>query len=111
MNTTWATTRQQDTDRRLRRWSGWGLGLLLPMVVLSIVLVLAGERGSRCLTYGEECSPVPDVLLYGCFWTTVATGLAATAWPRARWTGARLATVVVQWTAQVVLAFLILSYA
>lgn len=81
------------------------------MVVLSSVLALAGERGSRCLTYGDQCSQVPGVLLYGCFWTAVAAGLAALLWPRARWTGARLGTVVVQWTAQVVLAFLILSYA
>ncbi|MEU6813038.1 hypothetical protein ABZ920_29470 [Streptomyces sp. NPDC046831] len=41
----------------------------------------------------------------------VAAGLAVPLWPRARWAGARLATVVVQWTAQVMLAFLILSYA
>ncbi|MHB9859002.1 hypothetical protein [Streptomyces sp. YIM S03343] len=111
MNTTSATTHQQDTDRGLRKWSGWGLGLLLPMVVLSCVPVLASGRGSRCITYGDECSAVPGAFLYGCFWTAVVAGLTALLWPRARWTGARAGIVVVQWTAQVVLACLILSYA
>lgn len=81
------------------------------MVVLSSVLALAGERGSRCLMYGEECSQVPGALLSGCFWTAAAAGVAALLWPRARWTGVRIAIVVVQWTVQVVLTFLILSYA
>ncbi|MGW7528503.1 hypothetical protein [Streptomyces sp. NPDC054783] len=108
MNT---TPYQQDTERSIRRWSGWGLGLLLPMIVLSVVPVLASVRGSRCVTDGDECSHVPGILLYGCFWTAVAAGLVALLWPRGRWTGARRGAVVMQWTAQVTLAFLILSYA
>jgi hypothetical protein len=39
MNT---TTDRQDIERSIRRWSGWGLGLLFPMVALSFVPALAG---------------------------------------------------------------------
>ncbi|MFF7367997.1 hypothetical protein [Streptomyces tricolor] len=91
--------------------AGWGLGLLLPMVFFCALVTLSGPRAGRCLTYGEDCSPVPGWLLYGSFWTSVVAGVAALVWPRARWTGARLGAVVVQWCAQLLLAGLILSYA
>ncbi|POX59865.1 hypothetical protein C3492_30445 [Streptomyces sp. Ru62] len=91
--------------------AGWGLGLLLPTVFFSTLLTFTSERAGRCLTYGEDCSAVPGRLLHGSFWASLLAGLAALVWPRARWTGARIGAVLVQWGAQLLLAALILSYA
>ncbi|GGW34418.1 hypothetical protein GCM10010340_10380 [Streptomyces griseoloalbus] len=95
--------------RRLTGWSVAGLVLLLPTVALAWLAVLAGERGSRCLTYGEQCSGVPDGVVHGFFLTALAAGLLAAAWPRTRWLPARSAAVAAQWLAMLTTAALILS--
>ncbi|WSQ11507.1 hypothetical protein OG604_29290 [Streptomyces sp. NBC_01231] len=76
------TTAQPPASRFLTGWSVAGLVLLLPTVVLAWLVVLAGERGSRCLTYGEQCSTIPGGLLHGLFYASLAAGVAALAWPR-----------------------------
>ncbi|OWA08941.1 hypothetical protein B9W62_14210 [Streptomyces sp. CS113] len=86
-----------------------GLVLLLPTVVLAWLVVLASERGGRCLTYGEQCSGVPGGALWACFWASAALGAVALAWPRTRWAPARCAAVVLQWGTQLTLAALILA--
>ncbi|MGW3146572.1 hypothetical protein ACWDG1_18175 [Streptomyces sp. NPDC001177] len=95
--------------RFLTRWSVWGLALLIPTVFLSAIGVAATERGTRCITY-NECPQVPGALVYGTFLTAVAAGLLALAWPRRRGTKGRAAAVVLQWSAQSLLALVILSY-
>lgn len=95
--------------RALTLGSVAGLALLLPTVVLAWIVVFASERGSRCLTYGEQCSRVPGDALWACFWVSAALGVLALAWPRARWTPARWAVVVLQWGAQLTLGALILA--
>ncbi|MBD0422967.1 hypothetical protein H0H10_28075 [Streptomyces sp. TRM S81-3] len=99
----------QPTARALTGWSLAGLLLLLPTVVLAWVAVLATERGSRCLMYGEQCSAVPGGALWGCFGAAPALGAPALAWPRTRWTSARAGAVALQWGAQLMLGALILS--
>ncbi|MGW5970832.1 hypothetical protein [Streptomyces sp. NPDC055186] len=86
-----------------------GLVLLLPTAVLAWIVVLSTERGSRCLTYGEQCSGVPDGLTPGLFVTSLVAGVAATAWPRTRWLPARTGAVAVQWAAMLTMGALILS--
>ncbi|MBG0852873.1 hypothetical protein I2W78_13730 [Streptomyces spinoverrucosus] len=95
--------------RLLTGWSVAGLLLLLPTVAVAWVAVLATERGSRCLTYGEQCSTIPSGVLHAFFWAALALGALALAWPRARWQYARLGAVLVQWGAQLTLGSLILS--
>ncbi|MFD5076146.1 hypothetical protein [Streptomyces sp. NPDC058371] len=104
-----STANPRPAHRALSLWAGWGLGLLVPTVVLAWIAVLSGERGTNCLMYGEECSPVPGSLLYGCFWTALAAGVLALALPRTRSTWARSGTVLLQWGAQLTLGALILS--
>ncbi|MGW0817518.1 hypothetical protein ACWD00_30545 [Streptomyces viridiviolaceus] len=99
----------QPTARALTGWSLAGLLLLLPTVVVAWIAVLATERGSRCLTYGEQCSSVPGGTLWACFWAAAALGLLALAWPRARWAPARAGAVALQWGVQLTLGALILS--
>ncbi|MFJ8545486.1 hypothetical protein ACIRFH_26370 [Streptomyces sp. NPDC093586] len=102
-------TTPRPVSRALTGWSVTGLVLLLPTVVLAWIVVLAGERGSRCLMYGEQCSTVPPGAVWGCFWAAAALGVLAVAWPRTRWTSARCGAVVLQWCAQLTLGALILS--
>ncbi|MEV5885550.1 hypothetical protein AB0L74_23015 [Streptomyces sp. NPDC052020] len=102
-------TARRPAARHLTGWSAAGLLLLLPTVAAAWLLVLASERGSRCLMYGEGCSGVPGGALYGCFWAAFALGAAALAWPRTRWRAARAATVVLQWCAQLTLGALVLG--
>ncbi|MFD9395959.1 hypothetical protein ACFWBB_36030 [Streptomyces sp. NPDC060000] len=96
-------------DRFVIGWAVTGLVSLLPTVGLAWLAVLATERGSRCLTYGEQCSTVPGTALHGMFWLSVLAGLSALIWPRARWTYARVGAVGVQWGAQLTLGAMILS--
>ncbi|MEU3957503.1 MULTISPECIES: hypothetical protein [Streptomyces] len=103
------TAPQPAAARTVTGWSVAGLVLLVPTVVVAWIAVLATYRGSRCLTYGEQCSTVPGEALYGCFWVALAAGLLALMWPRARWTGARIGVVLLQWGAQLTLGALILS--
>ncbi|MEV5283501.1 hypothetical protein [Streptomyces sp. NPDC051994] len=103
------TVPQPTTSRALTVWSLAGIVLLVPTVVIAGVAVLSTQRGSRCATYGEQCSTVPGEALYGCFGVALAAGLVALVWPRARWTDARFGTVLVQWGAQLTLGALILS--
>jgi hypothetical protein len=100
---------QSAVARTVTGWSVAGLVLLVPTVVVAWIAVLATYRGSRCLTYGEQCSTVPGEALHGCFWVALAAGLLALMWPRARWTGARIGVVLLQWGAQLTLGALILS--
>ncbi|MEU1403289.1 hypothetical protein ABZ471_13180 [Streptomyces sp. NPDC005728] len=93
----------------LTRWSAWGLALLIPSVLLAAIATLATERGTRCVTY-DECPQVPGALVYGSLLTAVAAGLAALVWPRHRLPAGRTWAVVLQWSAQVLLILLILSY-
>ncbi|MFF3329131.1 hypothetical protein ACFYWX_06135 [Streptomyces sp. NPDC002888] len=102
-------TAQPSADRHLTGWSVAGLVLLLPTVVVAWLAVLSTERGSRCLTYGEQCSTVPGTVLYGVFYASLAAGVVALAWPRTRWTPARSGAVALQWGAQLTLGALILS--
>ncbi|MFE1201696.1 hypothetical protein HUT15_13155 [Streptomyces sp. NA03103] len=102
-------THAQLSARALTIGSVAGLVLLLPTVVLAWIAVLASERGSRCLTYGEQCSRVPGDALWACFWASAALGVLALAWPRARWVPARCAAVLLQWGAQLTLGALILA--
>ncbi|WP_181792666.1 hypothetical protein [Streptomyces sp. WELS2] len=103
------TAPQPAAARTVTGWSVAGLVLLVPTVVVAWIAVLATNRGSRCLTYGEQCSTVPGEALYGCFWIALAAGLLALMWPRARWTGARIGVVFLQWVTQLTLGALILS--
>ncbi|MFG2127949.1 hypothetical protein ACGFNV_09120 [Streptomyces sp. NPDC048751] len=102
-------TAQPSADRHLTGWSVAGLVLLLPTVGLAWLAVLATERGSRCVTYGEQCSTIPGSVLYGVFYASLAAGVAALAWPRTRWTALRGGAVLVQWGAQLTLGAMILS--
>ncbi|MEU0741661.1 hypothetical protein [Streptomyces sp. NPDC006134] len=102
-------TAQQSAGRHLTGWSVAGLLLLLPTVAVAWLLVLASERGSRCLMYGEQCSQIPGAALYGCFWAALALGVLVLAWPRGRWTPARGGAVLLQWAAQLTLGALILT--
>ncbi|MFF1453262.1 hypothetical protein ACFVYF_34785 [Streptomyces sp. NPDC058274] len=104
-----STANPQPAHRALSLWAGWGLGLLVPTVVLAWIAVLSGERGSNCLMNGEQCSPVPGSLLYGLFWGALALGVLALALPRTRPTWARSWAVFLQWSAQLTLGALILS--
>ncbi|WP_225826912.1 hypothetical protein [Streptomyces naphthomycinicus] len=100
-----------EDDRLLRAWAGWGLGLLLPTAVFCTLVAFSSERAGRCITYGENCSATPGWLPAGSFWASLAAGVIALMWPRARWTVARLGAVVIQWCAQLMLAASILSFA
>ncbi|CAM5493137.1 hypothetical protein SALBM311S_03397 [Streptomyces alboniger] len=102
-------TAQPPASRFLTGWSVAGLVLLLPTVVLAWLVVLAGERGSRCLTYGERCSTIPGGLLHGLFYAALAAGVAALVWPRALAVPARAGAVLLQWGAQLTLGAMILS--
>ncbi|MFJ4329874.1 MULTISPECIES: hypothetical protein [unclassified Streptomyces] len=95
--------------RALTTGSVAGLVLLLPTVALAWAAVLASGRGSRCLTYGEQCSRVPGDALWACFWAAAALGVLALAWPRTRWAPARCGIVALQWGAQLTLGALILA--
>ncbi|MFF4699904.1 hypothetical protein [Streptomyces chattanoogensis] len=103
------TAPQPAAARGVTGWSVAGLVLLVPTVVVAWIAVLSTYRGSRCLTYGDQCSTVPGGALYGCFGVALAAGLLALVWPRARWTGARTGAVLLQWGAQLTLGALILS--
>lgn len=103
------TAQQQSAGRHLTGWSVAGLLLLLPTVAVAWLLVLASERGSRCLLYGEQCSPVPGAALHGCFWAALALGVVALGWPRGRWPPARAGTVLLQWATQLTLGVLIVA--
>ncbi|MEU2711139.1 hypothetical protein [Streptomyces sp. NPDC007205] len=112
MNTTTpqpVTLTPQQKDRFITGWAVAGLLALLPIVVLSWVVVLSGERGTMCLMYGEQCSAIPGSAPYGAFWLALSAGLAALVWPRARRTCARLWAVFLQWSAQLTLGAMILS--
>ncbi|MET7290011.1 hypothetical protein [Streptomyces sp. NPDC005573] len=109
-----ATSRQdddRDDDRLVRTVAWWGLGLLLPMAVLSGLMTLTSPRAAECLEYGDDCASVPDGLLSSSFWATLVCGLLAVLLPLASRTGVRLAAVLAQWGAQLTLCALILSYA
>ncbi|MGW3123101.1 hypothetical protein ACWDBW_39325 [Streptomyces sp. NPDC001107] len=103
------TAQQQSAGRLLTGLSVTGLVLLLPTVGLAWLAVLAGERGSRCLEYGEQCSQIPGSLLYALFYASAAAGVAVLAWPRHRAMPARAGAVVLQWVLQFTLGLLILS--
>lgn len=102
-------THAQLTARALTTGAVAGLVLLLPTVVLAWIVVLASERGGRCLTYGEQCSGVPGWALWACFWASAALGAVALAGPRTRWVPARCGAVVLQWGTQLTLGVLILA--
>ncbi|MFJ9925981.1 MULTISPECIES: hypothetical protein [Streptomyces] len=103
------TLTQRQKDRFITGWSLAGILLLLPIVVLSWMVVLSGDRGSRCLTYGEQCSTIPGSALYLAFFLALGAGVAALAWPRGTATYARATTVFLQWGAQLVLGAMILD--
>ncbi|MET9825268.1 MULTISPECIES: hypothetical protein [Streptomyces] len=95
--------------RALTVGSAAGLVLLPPTVLVAWILVLSTERGTQCLMTSGQCSHVPGGLLWACFWTSVALGVLALFWPRARWVSARRAAVFLQWGAQLTLGLLILA--
>ncbi|MEW2130530.1 hypothetical protein [Streptomyces sp. NPDC005435] len=101
--------RQDSPDPVLTGFTVTGLIGLLPTVVVSWLLVLSTDRGTSCLMYGEQCSPVPGWALYDAFALALVAGMAALVWPRGRRTGGRGFTVLVQWGAQCALAGMILS--
>ncbi|MGN5379991.1 hypothetical protein BIV25_36910 [Streptomyces sp. MUSC 14] len=103
------TLTPQQKDRFITVWAVVGLLSLLPIVVLAWLVVLSGERGSRCLEYGEQCSAIPGSALYTVFWLALATGVGALVWPRARWRSARAGAVWLQWGAQLTLGAMILN--
>ncbi|MFF0745521.1 hypothetical protein ACFYVL_34485 [Streptomyces sp. NPDC004111] len=111
MNTTTqpSAAPQPVSSRAVTGWSVAGLVLLVPTVAVAWIAVLATSRGSRCLTYGEQCSTVPGGALSGLFALSLVAGLVALCWPRSRGTGARVGVVLLQWGAQLVLGVLILS--
>ncbi|MFH8338687.1 hypothetical protein [Streptomyces sp. AM6-12] len=112
MNTTTerpVTPAPRQQDRLITGWAVAGLVLLLPTVVLSWAVVLSGERGTRCLMYGEGCSDIPGWALYAAFALALLAGIVALAWPRGRGTYSRSWTVFVQWGAQLTLGAMILS--
>lgn len=101
-----------EQDRSLRHRAVLVLALLFPTVIACLLLAGTSERASRCVTYGEECSPVPGTWMYACFFVSLAFGIVAVIWPRA-WLPFRTArtwAVGVQIGAQVALAMLILSF-
>ncbi|KUN84602.1 hypothetical protein [Streptomyces griseoruber] len=103
------TTAHRQTDRFLIGWAAAGLVSLLPTVGLAWLAVWSGERGSRCLTYGERCSTVDGTTLYTLFWLSVLAGLTALVWRRAGASYVRPAAVLVQWGAQLTLGAMILT--
>ncbi|WP_225837227.1 hypothetical protein [Streptomyces sp. NK08204] len=109
MTTTVNPVRPPAPGRTLTRWSAWGLALLLPSVLAAAIAALSTYQGTRCAEY-NECPRIPGALVHGSLVTAVVAGLAALVWPRRRWTGARAWTVVLQWSAQVLLVLLILGY-
>ncbi|MET9964718.1 hypothetical protein ABZZ80_01990 [Streptomyces sp. NPDC006356] len=102
-----------EQDRSLRHRAVLVLALLFPTVIACLLLAGTSERASRCVTYGEECSPVPGTWMYTCFFVSLACGIVAVIWPRA-WLPFRTArawAVGVQIAAQAALAMSILSFA
>ncbi|GLX53773.1 hypothetical protein Shyhy01_67220 [Streptomyces hygroscopicus subsp. hygroscopicus] len=96
-------------DRFISGWAVTGLVLPLPTVALCWAVVLSGERGSRCLMYGEQCSTIPGPALDVAFCLSLVSGIAALVRPRGRRTYSRACTVFVQWGAQSTLGAMILS--
>ncbi|QNP70523.1 hypothetical protein IAG44_14455 [Streptomyces roseirectus] len=105
----WNRPMDTATDRHVSILAGWGLGLLLPMTVLSYLAHLATERGTQCLMNGVGCSTLPDGALPSLFLLATAAGIAALVWPRAKAPGVRYGALAVQWVGQFVLASLLLS--
>lgn len=91
-----AAPQPASTKDRTRLWASVTALLFVPMVVAAGVLVLASERTSRCMTYGEQCAPgLPGWL----FWWSTGVGAVALLFalvaPAVRTRKAALATQVV----------------
>jgi hypothetical protein len=102
-----------ERDRALRHRAVLVLALLFPTVIACLLIVGTSERASRCVTYGETCSPIPGTWMYTCFFVSLAAGVVAAVWPRARlpFRTARAWAVGVQIAALAMLTLLILSFA
>lgn len=69
-----AAPQPASTKDRTRLWASVAALLFGPMVVAAGVLVLASERASRCMMYGEQCaSGLPGWL----FWWSTGIGAVA----------------------------------
>lgn len=108
-----ATARPDAGDRAARITALVALVLLVPTAIGSLVLTLASERASGCVTYGVDCAQMSPVLVAAAFLVSAVSGVLAAAWPhrRAPFEGWRGLLITVQISAQVTLAALILSYA
>ncbi|MFD0418836.1 hypothetical protein [Streptomyces sp. NPDC127108] len=107
-----AAPRPDAGDRAARITALVTLVLLVPTAIGSLVLTLASERASGCVTYGVDCAQVSPALTVGAFLVSAVSGVMAAAWPHARlpFEGWRGLLITVQISAQVTLAALILSY-
>jgi hypothetical protein len=99
-------------DRNIRSASWIGLGMLVPVCLGSLVITLSSTRASGCVTYGVQCSDVPDGSIPGCFLAALLLGIAAVAWPRKLlpFASARGWLLGLHIAAQLMTALLILSY-
>lgn len=79
MNTTAHSSTSSDQagegGDRSRPWSVLCAALFVPAALAAGLLTLASERASRCLTYGEECTPGLPARLFD--WSV---GLGVVAW-------------------------------
>ncbi|WP_406380720.1 hypothetical protein [Streptomyces sp. NBC_01618] len=106
-----AATERADRNTRMASW--FALGMLVPALIGSGLIVLSTTRASGCLTYGVECADVPQGWIPGCLVAAVVLGVAAVAWPR-KWlpfASARGWLLGLHIVAQLMMVSLILSYA
>lgn len=90
-----AAPRSTSTKDRTRLWAAVAAVLFVPMGVVVGALVLASERTSRCMTYGEQCaSGLPGWLFAWSTGVAVVALLVALAAPAVRIRKAALATQV-----------------
>lgn len=82
--------------------------LFVPAALVTVVLTLASERASRCVTYGEECDPAlpGELFAWGAGLGAVALVVALAA-PVAR---VRQAALAVQVLAEGIALLVILSH-
>ncbi|MER6256927.1 hypothetical protein ABT224_36870 [Streptomyces sp. NPDC001584] len=96
------------TDRT-RLWAAVAAFLFVPAAVVAGILTLASEQASRCVTYGEQCTPgLPDWLFGWSAGLGAVALLVALAAPALR---VRQAALAVQIFAEATALVVILSHA
>nr|WP_024127112.1 hypothetical protein [Streptomyces sp. F8]AHE39833.1 Hypothetical protein pFRL5_170 [Streptomyces sp. F8] len=94
---------------RTRLWAALAALLFVPAAVVTGILTLASEQASRCVTYGEQCTPgLPSWVFEGSAGVGTVALLVALAAPAVRM---RQAALTVQVLAEGTALLVILSHA